>query len=84
MAKRALQSVCAISPLGRKNRTVFSGSAANLPAETPIEEERVPGYRARHYFPVEPGYIFNQRYEALAKLGWGTSSTVWLVRDLHR
>jgi hypothetical protein len=52
--------------------------------EVPIEEEVTPGYNAKFYFPVEPGYIFNQRSEALAKLGWGSCSTVWLVRDLRR
>ncbi|PWY93951.1 CMGC protein kinase [Aspergillus sclerotioniger CBS 115572] len=67
-----------------KPRTTFRGVSLELPSDTPIEEEVIPGYDPRSYFPVEPGYVFNQRFEALSKLGWGSGSTVWLVRDLHR
>ncbi|EZF75074.1 CMGC/SRPK protein kinase [Trichophyton soudanense CBS 452.61] len=76
MAKRALQGLWARSLLGRKQRTIFCGKGAELPPDTLIEEEIVPDYQA--------SYIFNHRFEALAKLGWGGCSTVWLVRDLHR
>lgn len=84
MAKRSLQSLISKFPLARKRRTTFHGSGTELPSEAPIEEETVPGYEAGSYFPVEPGYVFNQRYEALAKLGWGSCSTAWLVRDIRR
>lgn len=84
MAKRAIQLFWASFPLSRKRCTVFRGTGHELPSNTPIEEEVIPGYQANHYFPTRPGYIFEQRYEALAKLGWGGCSTVWLVRDLHR
>ncbi|KAM5453273.1 hypothetical protein McanMca71_004361 [Microsporum canis] len=84
MAKRALRAFWTRSPLSRKQPTIFCGTSTELHPDVPIEEEIVPGYQASHYFPVRPGYIFNQRYEALAKLGWGGCSTVWLVRDLHR
>ncbi len=49
----------------------------------PIEEEVLPHYNARHFFPVEPGKIFKDRYETIAKLGYGGGSTVWLARDLN-
>ncbi|KAJ6155144.1 hypothetical protein N7470_005710 [Penicillium chermesinum] len=68
----------------RKPLTVFHGSGAELPLGFPIEEEKTPEYDAKTYFPVEPGYLFNGRFEALAKLGWGSCSTVWLVRDVQR
>lgn len=84
MAKRALQSLLGRSPFSRKKHTTFRGTSTELPLDTPVEEEIVPGYQANHYFPASPGYTFNQRYEALSKLGWGGCSTVWLVRDLHR
>ncbi|KAM5434748.1 hypothetical protein MferCBS31731_006520 [Microsporum ferrugineum] len=84
MAKRALREIWARSPLSRKQPTIFCGTSTRLPPGVPIEEEIVPGYQVNSYFPVKPGYIFSQRYEALAKLGWGGCSTVWLVRDLHR
>ncbi|KAL3479974.1 hypothetical protein BJX99DRAFT_255133 [Aspergillus californicus] len=72
------------TPLASKPRTQFVNTGIELPAGEAIEEEIVPDYDARHYFPVESGSVFNQRYEALAKLGWGSCSTVWLVRDLCR
>ncbi|EEP80717.1 predicted protein [Uncinocarpus reesii 1704] len=56
----------------------------NLPADEPIEEERLPYYDPTSFFPAKPGYIFHNRYEAIAKVGWGTCSTVWLARDLQR
>jgi serine/threonine-protein kinase SRPK3 len=48
-----------------------------------IEEETLPHYNPRHFFPVEPGKIFKERYETIAKLGYGGGSTVWLARDLN-
>lgn len=84
MAKRLAQSLRAWSALGRKSRTLFHGTGLELPPEPKIEEEKVPGFKPSAYFPVKPGNIFNDRYEALTKLGWGTSSTVWLVRDLQQ
>ncbi|KAI9674409.1 MAG: hypothetical protein M1817_001747 [Caeruleum heppii] len=52
-----------------------------LPADVPIEEERNPGYNAKHFFPVSLGDIFQNRYKVVAKVGWGASSTVWLAQD---
>lgn len=48
-----------------------------------IEEERLPNYKADMFYPVQLGEIFVSRYQVLAKLGFGTSSTVWLCRDLQ-
>ncbi|KAI1905612.1 hypothetical protein LOZ52_006769 [Ophidiomyces ophidiicola] len=84
MAKRAFQSLWRRSPLSRKQPTTFCGTGAEILPNTLVEEEVVPDFQANYYLPVNPGDIFNQRYEALAKLGWGGCSTVWLVRDLHR
>lgn len=55
-----------------------------LPSDVPIEEELVPGYDPRHFYPVNPGDIFHNRYEMTAKLGCGSCSTVWLARDIQR
>ncbi|KAF2756508.1 protein kinase [Pseudovirgaria hyperparasitica] len=49
---------------------------------TPVEEESIPNYKAQRYYPVRIGEVFNQRYQVVAKLGYGSSSTVWLCRDL--
>lgn len=55
-----------------------------LPSDVPIEEELVQGYDPRYFYPVNPGDVFNNRYEMRAKLGCGSSSTVWLGRDTCR
>lgn len=47
-----------------------------------FEEETVHGYGVKRYYPVKLGTVFNSRYQTLAKLGFGTSSTVWLCRDI--
>ncbi|GAB1314585.1 EKC/KEOPS complex subunit BUD32 [Madurella fahalii] len=48
-----------------------------------IEEESIPNYKAENYYPVRLGEIFESRYQVVAKLGYGTGSTVWLCRDLN-
>ncbi|PWY75276.1 U4/U6 small nuclear ribonucleo protein PRP4 [Aspergillus sclerotioniger CBS 115572] len=47
-----------------------------------IEEETLPTYQAEKYYPVQQGEILNSRYQVLAKLGYGVTSTVWFARDL--
>ncbi|KAJ9318186.1 hypothetical protein DTO271D3_1443 [Paecilomyces variotii] len=49
-----------------------------------IEEEHTPHYKPQHFYPVRLHEILNDRYQIAAKIGWGTSSTVWLARDLHQ
>lgn len=49
----------------------------------PVEEETVRGYKAEHYYPVQIGQLFNNRYKTIGKLGYGSASTVWLCRDIH-
>jgi serine/threonine-protein kinase SRPK3 len=48
-----------------------------------IEEETVPGYKAEHYYPVQIGQVFQDRYSVVGKLGYGSASTVWLCHDLR-
>ncbi|GLA41682.1 hypothetical protein AnigIFM63309_009779 [Aspergillus niger] len=47
-----------------------------------VEEEELPDYEARHFYPVRLGEIFQNRYQVVAKLGFGSSATTWLSRDL--
>jgi hypothetical protein len=49
----------------------------------PIEEELLPLYNARHFFHVQPGKVFGERCETIAKFGYGSASTVWLALDLN-
>ncbi|OOF97573.1 hypothetical protein ASPCADRAFT_129253 [Aspergillus carbonarius ITEM 5010] len=47
-----------------------------------IEEETLPTYEPENYYPVQQGEVLHNRYQVLAKLGYGVTSTVWLGRDL--
>ncbi|KAK9237119.1 kinase-like domain-containing protein [Lipomyces kononenkoae] len=48
-----------------------------------VEEETMPEYMSEHFYPVRLGEVFNDRFQTVAKLGYGTSSTIWLARDLQ-
>ncbi|KAL5114743.1 hypothetical protein ACEQ8H_007360 [Pleosporales sp. CAS-2024a] len=54
-----------------------------LSLEEKIEEERMPAYKAERFYPVRLGEVFKSRYQIVAKLGFGTASTIWLCRDLE-
>lgn len=56
----------------------------SLPLDDPVDEERIPGYDPKYFYHPNPGDILNRRYELKAKIGWGTSSTVWLAQDNSR
>lgn len=51
-------------------------------ASLQIEEESIPNYRPERFYPVYIGEIFNGQYQVVGKLGYGSSATVWLCRDL--
>ncbi len=65
----------------RPRLTSVSFTAAILNINDPIEEQTLPRYCQQHYYPVHLGETFNDRYQVVAKLGYGASSTVWLARD---
>ncbi|KAJ5578133.1 protein kinase [Penicillium hispanicum] len=46
-----------------------------------IEEQTLPFYHRKCYYPVKIGQTFNNRYRIIAKLGYGAYSTVWLAWD---
>ncbi|OQE17046.1 hypothetical protein PENFLA_c025G07319 [Penicillium flavigenum] len=47
-----------------------------------LEEERYREFKKGHYYPVTIGDVLVSKYQVLGKLGFGTTSTVWLARDL--
>lgn len=53
-----------------------------IDADQLVEEEELPDYQADRFYPVQLGDIFQNRYQVVAKLGFGSSSTSWLARDL--
>lgn len=54
-----------------------------IPSTKLIEEERLPHYHMKNYYPTTLGDIIHGHYQVVAKLGFGTTSTVWLARDLR-
>ena len=48
------------------------------------EEERTPYYDTKRFYPAYLGELLAGRYQLATKLGYGTSSTVWLARDLYQ
>ncbi len=49
-----------------------------------IEEQITPQYCAQRFYPVRLGEVINDKYHIVSKLGFGTSSTVWLAWDVQR
>lgn len=68
--------------IATSSRTFPSEGFEVLPVDRQVEEETVQGYKAERFYPVQLGEVFASRYQAVAKLGFGTTSTVWLCRDL--
>ncbi len=67
-----------------RSQPVFTArTPAILDTDDLIEEHITPRYCAQHYYPVQLGEIFNDKYQVVFKLGFGTSSTVWLARDVQ-
>lgn len=40
-------------------------------------------FAAGHFYPVNIGDVYASRYQILGKLGFGSTSSVWLARDLQ-
>ncbi|GIZ44610.1 hypothetical protein CKM354_000780400 [Cercospora kikuchii] len=78
------QVVRSSSNLPVRPRTFPTEGWPLLPTDVKFEEERLVGYRAEDFYPVKLGETFRSRYQVVAKLGFGTASTVWLCRDLHK
>ncbi|KAF9479122.1 putative CDK4/6, partial [Pholiota conissans] len=41
-------------------------------------------YTPQSFYPVRIGDVIHSKYQVLYKLGFGTTATVWMCRDLHR
>lgn len=54
-----------------------------IPLSEKIEEETIPDYLATRYYPTRIGEIIRDQYQVVGKLGFGSTSTVWLARDLR-
>lgn len=54
-----------------------------IPRQLIVEEERFDKFHTGHYYPVNIGDVYASKYQVLGKLGFGTTSTVWLARNLQ-
>lgn len=86
--RRTLRRTLGVRIVDQTSRMSFRTSKpqmskiSQLPHDQKFEEERYPNYKAHQYYPVQLGQTFASRYRVIAKLGYGTTSTVWLSRDL--
>jgi serine/threonine-protein kinase SRPK3 len=69
-AKRALTS------LGIRPPAMTPVQLVILPSNILIEEELVFDYDSQHFYPVNPGDIFHNKYEMTTKLKCGSCSTI--------
>lgn len=86
-ARTPLRSFATSISGGRKHQSFGSQSSPApelLPLSVPIDEEKLPSYRSADYYPANPGDVLDGRYELKAKVGWGSTSTVWLAQDIGR
>jgi serine/threonine-protein kinase SRPK3 len=54
-----------------------------IPASEKLEEENWPWYTPKSFYPVRIGDVVHSKYQVLYKLGYGTTATVWMCRDLQ-
>ncbi|KAL4936032.1 hypothetical protein BDV06DRAFT_233764 [Aspergillus oleicola] len=47
-----------------------------------IEEETLQDYVPSHYHPTRMGEVIKEPYQVISKLGFGSTSTAWLARNL--
>lgn len=55
---------------------------STIPSSEVVEEERWAWYTPQSFYSVCIGDVVNERYQVLYKLGYGTTSIVWMCRDL--
>ncbi|EFE41028.1 hypothetical protein TRV_04226 [Trichophyton verrucosum HKI 0517] len=60
-----------------------TGGFETVPPSVVLEEERFKQFKQGQYYPANIGDVLTSRYQVIGKLGFGTTSTVWLARDLE-
>ncbi|KAF5322660.1 hypothetical protein D9619_001284 [Psilocybe cf. subviscida] len=82
ISTRAMSTKRAMSP----PRMLPCSGFTQISLSEKIEEETYPWYSPSVFYPLRLGDLLESRYQALSKLGHGSSATVWLCRDLveHR
>ncbi|KAJ5723211.1 hypothetical protein N7488_001246 [Penicillium malachiteum] len=60
-----------------------TGGFKTVPPSAVLEEERFEQFKLGRDYPANIGEVLTSRYQVVGKLGFGTTSTVWLARDLE-
>lgn len=47
-----------------------------------VDEEQFDDFKTGQYYPVNIADVYDRKYLVLGKLGFGSTSTVWLARNL--
>ena len=76
-------SISRLSAMLRKKPFPMPSPGPSLPPGILVDEEISPVYNPKYFYPMKPGEVLADRYQAMVKVGWGVSSTVWLARDLQ-
>lgn len=58
--------------------------APRLDTHRRFEEENTPYYDPTRFYPAKLDSVLNGRYQLVTKVGYGTSSTIWLARELNQ
>lgn len=72
-----------LAPSPAKPRRFPSRGFDVIDKDEVVEEEGLPGYEPEHFYPARLGDVFNDRFQIVTKLGYGSCSTIWLARDLR-
>ena len=54
-----------------------------VPASEKLDEENWAWYTPQSFYPVRIGDVVLSKYQVLYKLGYGTTATIWMCRDLQ-
>lgn len=57
--------------------------STNIPTSEKLEEENWPWFTPQSFYPVHIGDVIHSKYQVLYKLGYGTTATIWMCRDLQ-
>lgn len=83
-AYRNLPSVSRLLPYPPERPRVFpTGGFSLIDIGEKVEEEKLAHYRPERFYAARLGEVFQSRYQAIGKLGYGAHSTAWLCRDLR-
>ncbi|KAI1132537.1 kinase-like domain-containing protein [Nemania abortiva] len=82
-SSRTAKSLFSTARPSSEPRTFPSQGFDSINKDQLMEEEELEGYKPEYFYPVRLGEVFNNRFQTVTKLGYGSCSTIWLARDLE-